>query len=110
MAEIDGLEIANAGVDKLVQGDYRLELVVEDCWSIAVDMMAGIVELDKIESVVVGKWVEVIVEGNRIGIVLVGKGIAVLQREYRMIVVVHYYCIDLDIDFEMVDDRYYPVN
>lgn len=65
-------------------------------------MTVGIVELDRIECVVVGKWVE----DN--WIVLVDREVAVLQRENRVIVGVHYYCID--IDFEMVDDNYCPGN
>lgn len=99
--EFDALEIANADVDRLVEGDYQRE-PIGDRYRIVVDRTVGFVELDRIGSVVVGKLV-----GDN-WFVLVDRGIAVVQQKFRVMVGVRYYCIGLDIDFEMIDDVYYP--
>lgn len=103
MHEFDALEIANAGVDRLVGDGYQRE-PIGDRYRIVVDRTVGFVELDRIGSVVVGKLV-----GDN-WFVLVDRGIAVQQQKFRVMVGVRYYCIGLDIDFEMIDDVYYPVN
>lgn len=89
-------------------------MVADDCqpvepmdgrYSFAVDRTVGIVALDRIGSVVVDRLV-----GDN-WFVLVYKGIVVQrQRWVRAMVGVRYYCIGWDIDFEMIDGMYYPVN
>lgn len=73
-------------------------------------MTVGVVESDRIEVVGLDRIGSVVV-GKLAGdnwFVLVDRGIAVRQRKCRVMVGVRYYCIGLDIDFEMIDDMYYP--